>query len=83
MNILFPSGYRVEIGKLRQQLDEAHHAWWKEWKAQQPEFVIENVRHQHDPNWDKRFFSIQSAHNANHWMWKATRVIWVSMGGAI
>lgn len=83
MNIIFPSGYRVEIGKLRQQLDQAHHAWWKEWKDQQPEFKIENIRFEHDPNWDKRFFSIQSAHNANHWVWKATRIIWVGMGGAV
>jgi hypothetical protein len=82
LNILFPSGYRVEVSKLRQQLDQAHHAWWTEWRANQPAFKIENVRFEHRPGWDKRFFSIQSAHSANHWIWKATRVVWVSMGAA-
>jgi hypothetical protein len=83
MNILFPSGYVVEISRLRQQLDQAHFAWWKEWKEQQPDFKIENIRFEHKPGWDKRFFSIQSAHSGNHWIWKATRVVWVSMGGAV
>jgi hypothetical protein len=79
VNILFPSGYRVEISKLRQQLEEAHLAWWQEWKDQQPEFKIENIRFEHKPGWDKRFFSIQSAHSGNHWIWKATRIVWFSM----
>ncbi len=83
MRFIFPQYYRIEINTLRQHLDEAHIAWWKEWKAQQPDFVIENVRFKHDPNWNKRFFSIQSAHDGSHWMWKATKVIWVGMGGAI
>lgn len=83
MNILFPSGYRVETSRLSRSLDEAHLAWWKEWKLQQPEFKIENIRFQHDPDWDKRFFSIQSAHSANHWVWKATRVVWMGMGGTV
>jgi hypothetical protein len=82
VNILFPSGYRLELSKLHQQLDQTHYAWWQEWKAQQ-EFKIDNIRFNHDPNWDKRFFSLQSAHNANHWFWKATRVVWMGMGGAV
>ncbi len=80
---IFPSGYRVEINRLRQQLDEAHFAWWKEWKSQQPEFKIENIRFKHIDGWNRKAFSIQSAHDANHWIWKATRVIWVGMGGSI
>jgi hypothetical protein len=83
LNILFPSGYRVEVSKLHQQLDQAHYAFWSEWKTQQSEFKIENIRFKHDPNWDKRFLSIQSAHDANHLIWKATRVVWMSMGGSI
>jgi len=82
MQVLFPSGYRVEVTKLRQQLDEAQIAYWTEWNKRQPEFKIENVRFEHKAGWDKRFFSIQSAHSANHWIWKATRVVWVSMGAA-
>ncbi len=83
MNILFSSGYRVEVSQLRQQLDQSHYAWRVEWKAKQDEFVIENIRFRHDPQWQNRFFSIQSARDANHWMWKATRVAWMGMGGAI
>jgi hypothetical protein len=83
VNILFPSGYYVEVSKLRQQLDQAHLAWWKEWQDSQPKFAIENIRFEHDPLWNKRFFSIQSAHDLNHWVWKATSVIWMGMGGSI
>lgn len=82
MNIIFPSGYRVEVSHLRQQLEQAHHAWWVEWKANQPEFKIENVRFDHVTGWDRRFFSIQSCHSGHHWIWKATRVVWMSMGAA-
>jgi hypothetical protein len=81
--IIIPQYYQVEVNKLRQQLDEAHTAWWKEWKAQQPDFVIENIRFQHDPNWNKRILSIQCAHDGNHWIWKATKVVWGCMGGPI
>jgi len=83
MNVLIPSGYRVEVAKLRQQLDEAHLAWWKERKAQQSDFAIENIRFKHVDGWNRKAFSIQSAHDANHWIWKATRVFWVGMGGSI
>lgn len=83
LRVIFPQHYQVEVNKLRQQLDEAHIAWWNEWKAQQPDFIIENIRFEHDPAWNKRFFSIQSAHDLNHWAWKATAVVWASMGGAL
>ncbi len=83
MNAILPSGYRAEVSQLRQSLDQAHFAWWKEWKAQQPDFKIENIRFKHVEDWDRKAFSIQSAHNGSHWIWKATRVIWVGMGGAI
>lgn len=83
LRVIFPQHYQVEVNKLRQQLDETHIAWWKEWKAQQPDFVIENIRFEHRPGWDKKFLSIQSAHNLNHWAWKATAVAWVAVGGAL
>ena len=44
LQILFPSPYQIEVSKLRQQLNEAHLAWAKEWKARQEEFKIENIR---------------------------------------
>ncbi|MGH6715035.1 MAG: hypothetical protein ACREDC_02475 [Bradyrhizobium sp.] len=78
--ILFPSPYSVEIAKLRQQLDEAHLAWWNEWKKQQPDFKIENIRFIHDPLWNKRFFSLQAAHDGGTRFWRAARVI-VVFGG--
>ena len=73
---LFPSAYRLEYTTLRQSLEEARQAWWKEWEAQQQQdFIIENIRFEHDPQWRNRFFSIQSARDANHWVWKATRIV--------
>jgi hypothetical protein len=73
---LFPSAYRIEHIALRQSLEEAHLAWWKQWQAQRElDFVIENIRFEHDPAWRNRFFSIQSAHDANHRVWKATRIV--------
>jgi hypothetical protein len=80
--ILFPARYRMEHSRLRQILEEAHFAWQIEWKARQNDFVIENIRFAHDPQWRHRFLSIQSAHDGNHWMWKATQVfVGVSAGG--
>ena len=83
ISVLFPSGYRVEVSKLRQQLDEAHFSWWEEWKMQQPDFVVENIRFKHVEGWNRKVFSIQSAHDLNHWIWKATAVAWMSGGGVI
>lgn len=78
--LLFPSPYTVEVAKLRQQLDEAHLAWWKEWKKRQPDFKIENIRFTHDPYWNKRFFSLQAARDGGTWFWRAAHVI-VIFGG--
>ena len=47
--ILFPAPYSIEVSRLRQQLEEAHFAWKTEWKRQQLDFVIENIRFVHDP----------------------------------
>ena len=76
--ILFPSSYSVEVSKLRQQLDEAHLAWSKEWKGRQTDFEIENIRFVHDPYWNKRIFSLQAAHDGETWFWQATHtlVLW-------
>ena len=73
--ILFPIPYQITVTKLRQQLDEAHLAWAIEWRQQQDEFKIENIRFNHDPLWNKRIFSIQAAHDGEVWFWRATRVI--------
>ena len=78
--ILFPYPYSVEVSKLRQQLDEARLAWVSEWKQQQLDFKIENIRFVHDPHWNKRVFSLQAAHDGETWFWQATRAI-VIFGG--
>lgn len=75
--------YQVRVEQLRQQLEQAHYAWWREWKAQQPDFKIENIRFKHTVGWDKRFFSIQSAHNGAHWVWKATWIFMMGTGQVI
>jgi hypothetical protein len=79
-DILFPIPYAIEISRLRQQLDEAHLAWATERRLQQRAFVIENIRFNHDPLWNKRMFSLQSARDGGSWIWRATRII-VTFGG--
>jgi hypothetical protein len=73
--IIFPYPYQIQVSKLRQQLDEAHLAWAKEWKARQADFKIENIRFTHDPHWNKRIFSLQAAHEGEILFWRATRVL--------
>jgi hypothetical protein len=78
--ILFPSSYSIEVSKLRQQLDEAHLAWSKE---RQADFKIENIHFVHDPYWNKRFFSVQTARNGETWFWQATHMIVLFAGSSI
>jgi hypothetical protein len=81
--ILFPSPYRIEFARLRQQLEEAHFAWVLEWKRQQADFAIENIRFVHDPCWNKRLFSLQSARDGGHWFWRVTHSLAVFEGMSI
>jgi hypothetical protein len=73
--ILFPTPYRLELSRLRQQLEQAHFAWVREWQQRQADFKIENIRFNHDPLWNKRIFSLQAAHDGEIWFWRATRAI--------
>jgi hypothetical protein len=75
LRIIFPYPYQIEVSKLRQQLDEAHLAWAIEWKARQSNFRIENIRFRHDPNWNRRVFSLQAARDGEVLFWRATRVL--------
>jgi hypothetical protein len=75
LHVLFPSPYSIEVSRLRQQLDEAHLAWAIEWKRQQLDFKIENIRFDHDPGWSKRFFSLQAARDGEAWFWRATHMV--------
>jgi hypothetical protein len=74
-SILFPVPYRIEVSRLRQQLEDAHLAWSIDWKRQQAAFEIENIRFVHDPLWNRRIFSLQAAHDGEIWFWKATRTL--------
>ena len=74
LTTIIPSPYQVEVSQLRQQLDRAHFAWAIEWKARQAAYRIENIRFLHDPDWDKRFFSLQAARNGQTWFWRATHI---------
>lgn len=71
---VFPQPYQIEVSKLRQQLDEAHLAWVVEWTAKQNDYKIENIRFQHDPDWNRRFFSLQAARDGETFFWRATHV---------
>jgi hypothetical protein len=70
--ILFPAPYSIQLFRLRQQLDEAHLAWKTEWKRHQLDFGIENIRFVHDPLWNKRLLSLQSARDGGNWFWQMT-----------
>jgi hypothetical protein len=78
--ILFPSPYRIEFSRLRQQLEEAQFVWRTEWKARQADVIIENIRFSHDPLWNRRIFSLQAAHDGEIWFWRAAHVI-MGFGG--
>jgi hypothetical protein len=73
--ILFPSPYSIELSKLRQQLEEAHFAWVREWRQRQAEFKLENIRFTHDPCWNQRIFSLQAACDGQIWFWQVTHMI--------
>ena len=75
LSVIFPYPYQIEVTKLRQQLEEAHLAWAKEWKARQSDFRIENIRFPHDPNWNKRVFSLQAAHDGEGWFWWTAHLV--------
>jgi len=75
LRAIFPQRYLVEVSKLRQQLDEAHLAWATEWRRQQLDFKIENIRFIHDPGWNKRLFSLQAAHDGRGLFWGTVHVV--------
>ncbi len=61
------------------QIDKQILKIWEEYRqwdeARKPKFVHLNVSFRHDPLWDHRLMSIQSAHDGNHIVWKATKVV--------
>lgn len=47
--------------------------WRQGWEAAQPQFKIENVRHEYDPEWRTRIFSVQCARDLGHPIWVITK----------
>jgi len=64
--------YLVQLIRVQYQI------WREEKEAKEPQFVIENVRFEHDPLWRYRFMSIQSARDGNHPVWKVVRVVFTA-----
>lgn len=87
MDVLFPRSICGPIiydeNRLRLLFEEAYRNWYDKKIASEPKFVIENVRFEHDPHWRNQFFSLTCAREGNHWFWRATKVAWAGMGGAI
>ena len=80
LGLIVPYIVRVDV---KFDAEWLYHEWRRGWEQAQPEFVIENIRFDHDPEWRYRLFSLQSAHDGNHWFWKATKVVMMPFIGAI
>ena len=77
-DFLFPHRYQ-----LKYEFAHLYAEWHAAKQATIPEFKIENVRFEHDPDWNTRLFSIQSARDGNHVVWRAARIAWMTVGGPI
>jgi hypothetical protein len=81
---IFPQRYQVQIEqRLQAQIAKLYCNWREDYDRHHPAPPIENVRFAHNPAWRYQFFSIQSARDANHIIWKATRVALAVVGGSI
>ncbi len=49
--------------------------WHSEHNLSQIVPPLDNIRFEHDADWDSRFFSIQSARDGNHPAWKVAHVV--------
>lgn len=78
MNVLPLIPYRQ---KYRSGFEQLYTDWRKEWENKQPEWKIENIRFEHDPEWSGKIFSLENARNEGHFVWKATSVcFWAAQG---
>lgn len=59
------TGYDVVAGYRQRYCEEHKHERWLE----DTKFFV------HDPDWDHRLLSIQSAHDGNHPVWKVAHVL--------
>ena len=85
MDVFFPRSLlgpeRYQEQKLRILFEELYADWYTQKVALEPKFIIENIRFDHDPQWREGLFSLTCAREGNHIFWKATKVVWILMGG--
>lgn len=48
-------------------INSQYQIWKQEKAASEPQYVIENIRFKHNPEWRNRFWSIQATHDCKHW----------------
>ena len=70
--ILFP--YKI---RYLAPLEDLYVKWQVGKEESEPQFVIENIHFEHDPLWNTRFWSIQSAHDLSHPVWQAVEITFV------
>ena len=83
LGIVTPEIAQVEQQRIAAQIQSAYYEWHQAWEAKQQTCVPENIRFERDPQWRSRLFSIQCAHDGNHWVWKATQILWGAMAAEL
>jgi hypothetical protein len=66
-SVLFPDATKHPV--LDQQIIERQEQWRQQKQAAEQSFELHNVLFRHDPHWNTRFWSIQCAHDQEHWGW--------------
>jgi hypothetical protein len=64
-------------------LDPYYEHWKEEKEATEPKFVIENVRFEHDPNWQMRTISISKARTGTGPVWGTVRILFAIGAGSL
>lgn len=85
MDILFPRIIQQENfdeKRLRLMCEQVLVVWRKDFEARHA-FEPENIRFEHDPNWQYKILSIQSARDGNRGIWKATKLVCTFMFGVV
>lgn len=73
-NGLFPN-LRIVYERRHVEVYHLYQVWRQERADKFEQWQPENVRFVHDPEWKNRFWSVQCAHDGNHWFWKTTHEI--------
>lgn len=71
-NVIIPA---PEMGEIDRQLRPQYEIWRVEKEASQPVFVIDNVRHIHDPEWRERFWCIENVRSGKSLFWQGVGLL--------